>query len=65
MNASSDAAPDAAALTNAATLAQLLPDIPAFSWPWLTDLSDDALAEQAERIGLLTAQHFNTTERTT
>jgi len=56
---------DAAAQTNAATLAQLLPDIPVLSWPWQADLSDDALAAQAERVGLLKAEHLNTMERTT
>jgi dethiobiotin synthetase len=56
---------DAAAQTNAAALAQLLPEIPVLSWPWQTDLSDGALAAQAERVGLLAAEHPNTMERTT
>ncbi len=47
-----------------AALAQLLPEIPVLSWGWLKDLSDDALAEQAERVGLLTAEHLTTMERT-
>ena len=65
LNASSGAPPDFAAQTNAATLVHLLRDIPVFSWPWLTDLSDNALAQQAERTGLLSAEHLNTMERTT
>jgi len=64
LNAATDATPDVAAETNAAALAQLLPGIPVLSWPWLQDLSDDALAERAERVGLLTAEHLNTMERT-
>lgn len=64
LNAVSGAAPDAAAQTNGATLAQLLPSVPVLSWPWLTDLSDDVLAEQAERIGFPTALSLNTMEQT-
>jgi dethiobiotin synthetase len=73
LNAVTDAAPDTAAQTNAAALAQLLPDIPVLSWPWLTDVSDDALATQAEQVGLgvliddpaPTPVHLNISERTT
>jgi dethiobiotin synthetase len=73
LNRTTSATPDAAAQTNAATLAQLLPDIPVVSWPWLTDVSDDALATQAEQLGLgvlidgpvPTPVYLNTTERTT
>lgn len=49
---------DAAGQTNAAALSQLLPDISVLSWPWQTDMSDDALAAQAE-------QYLNTMERIT
>jgi dethiobiotin synthetase len=73
LNAVTGAAPDTAAQTNAATLAELLPDIPVLTWPWLTDVSDDALATQAERLGLgilidgpaPTPVYLNITERTT
>jgi dethiobiotin synthetase len=73
LNAVTAAVPDAAAETNAATLAQLLPDIPVLSWPWLTDISADALVTQAEQLGLgvviddpaQAPVYLNITERTT
>jgi dethiobiotin synthetase len=73
LNAVTGAVPDAAAQTNAAALARLLPDIPVLSWPWLTDVSDDALATRAVQLGLgvliddpaPTPLHLNITERTT
>jgi dethiobiotin synthetase len=73
LNACTATAPDAAAQTNAAALAQLLPGVPVLSCPWLTDVSDDALVAHAERLGfgrliggpVPTAQYLNTTERTT
>jgi dethiobiotin synthetase len=38
---------------NAATLRELLPDIPVVELPWITDLADlDALADAAEQYGL-------------
>ena len=43
---------DVAAETNGDTLAHLLRRIPVFTWPWLDDLSDQALVAQAERCGL-------------
>jgi dethiobiotin synthetase len=73
LNASTNTAPDLAAQTNAAALAQLLPGVPVLAWPWLTDVSDDALVAHAERVGfgnliddlVPTAEYLNTTERTT
>jgi dethiobiotin synthetase len=73
LNDGAGAAPDLATATNAAALARLLPGIPVLSWPRLTDMSDDALAVEAERLGLgrlidgpvPTPVHFNTMERTT
>lgn len=73
LNAVTAEVPDTAAQTNAATLAQLLPDIPVLSWPWLTDISDDALVTQAEQRGLgvviddpaQAPVYLNITERTT
>jgi dethiobiotin synthetase len=73
LTAVTGAVPDAAAQTNAAALARLLPDIPVLSWPWLTDVSDDALATRAVQLGLgvliddpaPTPLHLNITERTT
>lgn len=73
LNATSSAAPDAAAQTNAAALAQLLPGTPVFAWPWLADFADGALATAAERCGLgalihgpaLAAAHLNPTDQTT
>ena len=73
MNALTEAPPDAAAATNAATLAQLLPGIPVLSWPWVADLSTDVLAAHAARLGFgalidgaaPTAASLHTTERTT
>jgi dethiobiotin synthetase len=44
--------PDLATATNAAALARLLPGVPVLTWPRLTDVSDDALGAQAERLGL-------------
>jgi dethiobiotin synthetase len=44
--------PDLAQATNAATLAELLPDIPVLSWPWLREPSGASLGELAERSGL-------------
>lgn len=74
LNNATAAEPDAAAQTNAAALAQLLPGIPIFSWPRLTDASgDSALAAHADRLGLgaliddpvPAPVYLNTTERTT
>ena len=73
LNACTGAASDAAAQTNAAALAQLLPGVPVLSWPWLTDVSHDALVAHAERLGfgrlidspVPTAEYLNTMERTT
>ena len=74
LNSTTSAAPDAAAQTNAAALAHLLPGIPVVSWPWLPNVSDDAaLATRAEQLGLdvlfdgpvASPVYLNSTERTT
>lgn len=73
VNTWSGAAPDVAATTNAAALAQLLPGTPVLTWPWLPDVTGDALGAHAARLGLgalldgavPAAAHSHTTERTT
>ena len=73
VNTLSSAAPDLAATTNAAALAQLLPGTPVLTWPWLPDVTGEALGAHAARLGLgaliddavPATAHFHTTERTT